>query len=131
MTENKKEYKNKYYYGHPEQLTETTKIENKVEEDLFKNKLYLKDIKIDKKIEAVQENNIQENNKNSIKNSKQIKENSNEIKELKSLYKVLMKNTLNILLNKEEKAESILDKIDNIKNSYRDDLEQIKNNQNK
>lgn len=131
MTENKKEYKNKYYYGHPEQLNETTKIENKVEEDLFKNKLYLKDIKIDKKIEAVQENNIQENNKNSIKNSKQIKENSNEIKELKSLYKVLMKNTLNILLNKEEKAESILDKIDNIKNSYRDDLEQIKNNQNK
>lgn len=131
MTENKKEYKNKYYYGHPEQLTETTKIENKVEEDLLKNKLYLKDIKIDKKIEEVQENNIQENSKNSIKNSKQIKENSNEIKELKSLYKVLMKNTLNILLNKEEKAESILDKIDNIKNSYRDDLEQIKNDQNR
>jgi len=131
MTENKKEYKNKYYYGHPEQLTETTKIENKVEEDLLKNKLYLKDIKIDKKIEEVQENNIQENSKNSIKNSKQIKENINEIKELKSLYKVLMKNTLNILLNKEEKAESILDKIDNIKNSYRDDLEQIKNDQNR
>ena len=118
MIENKKEYKNKYYYGHPEEINHTNNIEIEVEENLLENKLYLQDIKIDEtekseEIEKVEQ--IQENNKTPVKNLKQIKENSNEIKELKSLYKVLMKNTLNILLNKEEKAESILDKIDNIK----------------
>lgn len=41
-----------------------------------------------------------------------------------------MKNTVNILLNKEDKAEQILDKVDTIKNTYRNDLEEIRKNQN-
>lgn len=129
MNENKKEYKNKYYYGHPEEIIENK--ENNINDiDILKNKLYLKEIKTEKNENKIENNKIEKNN-NINKSVQKIKDNSNEIKELKSLYKVLMKNTLNILLNREEKAESILNKIDNIKNTYRDDLEVIKNNQEK
>lgn len=128
MVETKKEYKYGYCYGHLEELEKTNNIKIEKKDNPLGEKLYLQ--------EPIQEEIIEEKNKteeikkeNITKNNKQ-KEYGKEIKELKSLYKVLMKNTVNILLNKEDKAEQILDKVDTIKNTYRNDLEEIRKNQN-